>query len=288
MNTTQAYVETFGKLSASNVNLQFVSRYEHVKASAWNAGGTFGGKSPSGRVTTICDRCGTDIMNVYVFVAPGGIEMHVGIDCAGKMGIPLDELKKARTFKRDAARKAEWDKRLAEIIDQKQRQLAANADYVEEINGLLSAEYLSFFEQEFLTRQLRDAEVSDISWINAESAEAAGRDAHDWKIFQSIRDRQDLIAINAILPDLPPGERIKNLKIKIWRSPVRIESQAWGTSYINFLTDSATGRSFIYKGGKRLGDYGAELVLSGTVKEMKTYDGLTSCYLQRPTVKAAG
>lgn len=68
--------------------------------------GTFvTGPTPDGRYTGTCDRCGMAITHVYVFRhRTADHHMHVGIDCAQRMGVPLDALRAARGYAAEVGR----------------------------------------------------------------------------------------------------------------------------------------------------------------------------------------
>lgn len=278
MNLMKAILS--GKLDASNPNLQFCTLYQIRKASAQGPG-SITGKSPSGRTTATCDRCGIGILNVYVFADSNGNEMHVGIDCAGKMGIPLDELKKARSFKHDAviaAHNEECRLRRVAAAERQRTWLEKNADSVSAVNDIRSWTQLSVFEQEFLDRLLSAAGFENIGNIVDNTPETASEKSQA-ELFACITLRRFLVENQKA--DTTKLGRIK-VKARIWRAPFSFETP-FGRTYVNFLVTSPfNGQTFVYKGGKRLGGLGEEGVLAATIEGYDTRDGLQSAIVKRP------
>jgi hypothetical protein len=100
--------QDWGKVGAAQHG-RFIGAYRIIVSER----GTEVTASPDGRCTGTCDRCGTAIMHVYVFQSSEGARttMHVGIDCAQKMGVPVEELRAARRYWGEVARESSRDRR---------------------------------------------------------------------------------------------------------------------------------------------------------------------------------
>lgn len=146
---------TFG-YEAAAIHARFVGYY---RVGVGERGTFVSGPSPDGRYTGTCDRCCTAIAHVYVFrSAKTGTYMHVGCDCAQRMGVPVAELKAASRAARDVNRlrttAAQRAASAARIADARAREAAArearadrHAALVEELRGLAADPNASEFER---------------------------------------------------------------------------------------------------------------------------------------------
>lgn len=122
--------------------------------------------SPDGRYTGSCDRCCTAIRHVYVFRSTTtGSYMHVGCDCAQRMGIPVAELKAASRAARDAnhlrataaeraARAARHATEQARIAAERAAREDRHAALLEELGTLASDPRASSFERSRLEQAM--------------------------------------------------------------------------------------------------------------------------------------
>ena len=232
------------------------------------------GCSPDARYTGTCDRCGIAILNVHCFESrnpeyPG--YMHVGIDCAAKMGVPLEELRTARNFIRDheraKARKLAEQARAEARMTREQAMRIAFADVLDRIAAVEAHPCASDYEKDAAGRMVLI--VLDGSW-DREWKNHAG-----W--LASIEDRLALTSTSKAQPD---GGRFTAL-FTVYRRPFGLEG-FYGITYINFLRDSQ-GNAYVYKGSRRMGGVGEEFTATFTVKGVDERDGLVSTLLARPS-----
>ena len=156
---TPAGEQDYGKVAAAEYPL-FRGYYGIVKS---DRGVTITGPSPDGRYTGTCDRCGIAISHVYVFTnrALTGF-MHVGVDCATRMGVPVDELRKARAFATEvgrmrdrAARRATREAAAKVARDEEEAERAHNravhGALLAELDGLAADENATDWERRRIT-----------------------------------------------------------------------------------------------------------------------------------------
>lgn len=147
--------QAYGKVAAAEYPV-FRAYYGIVKS---DRGTLITGPSPDGRYTGTCDRCGIAISHVYVFTnRAGSAHMHVGVDCAQRMGVPVDELRKARAFATEvgrlrdrAARRANRDAAAMAAREQEEAERAYNravhGAILADLEGLAADENLTDWER---------------------------------------------------------------------------------------------------------------------------------------------
>lgn len=268
-------VISYGKTAATEIGL-FVSAYRIAMS---HQGVVIDGNSPDGRHTGTCDRCGTAIMNVYVFSNDNrSTFMHVGIDCAQKMGISLMELKSARSFWRRQAIEAENAVRRASLEDRRRKEeearkarLAAAEELVNEINDLRMDARATTWERDRLNTMIAYTAEHGDSWFHSPEGES---DTHELKTFFAIRERLHLCGTST---HQESAKRVR-MRLNAYRKPVSFDGM-YGLTFVNFLTDGVN--AYVYKGGKRI-DYGDIVEATWTLENADVRDGLTSTVLKRP------
>ena len=240
-------------------------------------GTSVAGYSPDGRYTGTCDRCCTAILNVHVFQSdnpeyPG--YMHVGIDCAQKMGVPAEELRQARTWVR------EYQSRQQRAIEATRRENARLSR--EESNR---AKYSDLLER--IERAAQDQHASDYErdWCAKLTGIILNGDFHDnWtdcngylRQLESIEMRQSLCRTSKA----QIGKRLPVQLYTVYRRSFAFDG-LYGLTIINFLMD-AQGNAYVYKGSRSMGKLDQEVSASFGIKGVETRDGLTSTLLTRPT-----
>jgi hypothetical protein len=265
-----------GKADAA-LHHRFVGAYKICKTER----GTFiEGGSPDGRHTGTCDRCGTAIMNIYVFRADSGSLMHVGIDCAQKMGVPLDELKKARYYFRNTEREAQRARERESLKERQEREAAdraerlrENAEVVEFVTALQNTPGLTEWQTSRLGDVLRAIANEGMDWLDS-----SGRDSEKLRDdFASITEGVALQKSSApfqVAPKAITGE------FRAFRPPVVIGIDSpYGPSFLNFLT--LEGRVFVYKGKHRV-MRGDRIRATFSLGEGDEYNGTFQYKISRP------
>lgn len=278
MTTTTRTEIGFGHSDATVCN-RFVTAYRIIKG---ERGVEIDGASPDGRLTGACDRCGTAITNVYVFAnRDRTLWMHVGIDCAHKMGVALDELRAAkghwsaiRREREDAERRASRaDAERARIAAQQAR-LAEAADVVENLERLATSPRATSWEADRINSALATIAHNGLDYLIENDRDST----------TGLRD--DLVAIIArhdLCDTSIPVRGDKNGALSgeftAYRTPLAFPGQ-FGTTYVSFLCDGH-GHAFVYKGSRPF-RLGAAIRGTFTVDGADTRDGLTSTRLARP------
>lgn len=269
----------FGKVDAVSCK-RFVTAYSIKKT---DRGVLIDGSSPDGRLTATCDRCGTAITYVYVFAnGDRTMYMHVGIDCASKMGLDLTELKAARGYWRELAREQD---RAARALSAKERReaeqkaidarLAASAELVAMIESLQAHPAVTQWERDQLAGMIARTGHNGDEWFY--DAEPDTSDAATVAKFFAIQQRLGLC--DSSKPFTTSAKRV-TLKLRAYRAHLAFQSM-YGTTCISFLCDEETGTAFVYKGSKAV-HQGEIITATWSVADTDTRDGLTSTHLKRP------
>ena len=253
----------------------FVSEYHIQKANEYGPGGVEGA-SPDGIYTGTCDRCGTAIMNIYVFTDGVGF-MHVGIDCAMIMGVPPEELKKAKqahySTLRDTRAK-QREARYAKIRETREQEEArmereareAAPDLFSRIDALLAHPQASKRAKDAAGAYARylvlhPEDIFNTSWL-AEFVR--------YEMEAGLAANSDYVG--------KEGEAI-TLNLMAHRDRYRFDSP-YGGGNINFLTD---GRNiFILKSSTYGFDTGDRVAGTFTIKAHTLRDGVRQTELARP------
>jgi hypothetical protein len=285
-----------GKIEATEFS-RFVTAYVIGKT---DRGVTVDGAAPDGRCTGTCDRCGTAIMRVFCFAKPGDLSrlMHVGIDCAQKMGVPLSELRNARGFFAKRKREAEYaahyasqaerraQEEAAKIAREAERQenLRENAAFVAALNNLHNHPHASKWEKDQLELMVGATANQGTDWLddpeNVEALDGLEYSRHLGNL--KLRTRLNQIQTRLSLCDTSKPSENKTIigTFTAYRDCLVFDG-VYGRTFRNFLTDG-NGNAFVYKGtafGTEAGDK-----VSGTFSngDSETYEGLTSTVLTRP------
>ena len=281
MNTT---TDTGFGHEAASLHSIFAAAYRIIVG---ERGTQIDGGSPDGRCVGTCDRCGTCIQNIYVFRnRKGDSYMHVGIDCAAKMGVPVTELKAARNHWRNVAREAGESARRASHAERQAAERAlrnaravANAGLIGELESLAADPNATEWERNALGAMIAHVTTSDAGadWMDPESDRYDG----DWNTdlrnrLESIRDR---LALCATSKAVVAGKKGLAVTLRGYRNPIRIEG-SYGTTYVCFLTDDAVN-AFVYKGSHCFG-FGRVVEATWSTEGTDTRDGLTATVLKRP------
>lgn len=246
------------------------------------------GYSPDGRTEGMCSRCATCISRVYVFGDGSGTFMHVGIDCAQRMGIPREEIDRARHWFRDAAREAAEKVRRASIAERRAAEeaeraarLVANADLVDELRAFAAHPKATTWE--------RDRALSLINYVADNGSAFAGRSEYlnDCEGGEAaVRALTSLNAIRARLELCETSREVKGDKkgaliatLTVYRDPIPLMG-AYGTTWVNFLRDDG-GNAYVYKGTKSA-RCGSVIAGTFTVDGTDERDGLIATRITRP------
>jgi hypothetical protein len=292
--------QDWGKVGAAQ-HERFIGAY-HITVSDR---GTHVSPSPDGRTTGTCDRCGTAIMHVYVFQSSEGARttMHVGIDCAQKMGVPVEELRAARRYWGEVARessraaaRASAEDRAALREAERRARLAEAAALVEEIDALAAHPHATDYERSALGRVRVAISEEGGEWLegdlSAEQVETFNCDRYDsnahWRTrqrvaLQSVRDRLSLTETSVEQgEDLDRKGKPAGLrrKLRAYRAPVSFEG-TYGVTHVSFLTDDR-GNAFVHKGSSHCYRYGETVEATWSVAGSDERDGLTATVLKRP------
>ncbi len=272
------YAGANGKLAAEQYK-RFAGAYK-IRT---GMNGTQVSPSPDGRATGTCDRCGTAIMNIYVFSDNHNETMHVGIDCAAQMGVPLPELRRARAHwrqvereaaakasaEKSAERRARWE---AERLAAAEANREANAELVKLLEGLRNNPACTDFETRRLSWYLGCVERGNADvFADETSDEAMG--------LGTIVTRLGLCATSTA----QTWEKRRTLTLKVYRRAISWDGM-YGRTYVNFLYDVAAGNAYVYKGSTCVGMIGETLELVASHKGTDERDGLTATVIQRPKI----
>jgi len=282
----------FGKESAGR-HLYFVSSYRLVET---ERGRFVEGSSPDGRQEFMCCRCGIDLHNVFVFTDNTKQSfMHVGIDCAKKMGIPLAELSKANAFWKNyqspeqrAAAAAE--KRAADNArEAKQRaNLEANAALVLELEALKSDPNLTSYE-----RNVIESALEACAWHSGWYTQDWLVDSyHGWRNdrqnvhtslsarLDSVRERLALCKTSRRVEGTGKDKRTYKGTLRAYRPHFEIES-VYGNTTISYLTDDC-GNAFFVKSAEFYVRHGCSITGTFSIDDVDVRDGLIATRLMRP------
>ena len=287
--------QDWGKVGAAQ-HERFIGAY-HITVSDR---GTHVSPSPDGRTTGTCDRCGTAIMHVYVFQSSEGARttMHVGIDCAQKMGVPVEELRAARRYWGEVARessraaaRASAEDRAALREAERRARLAEAAALVEEIDALAAHPHATDYERSALGRVRVAISEQGGEWLEGPLTREEIDATYDERTWQtrrkiellSVRERLSLVETSVEQGDdldrkgKPAGLR---RKLRAYRAPVSFEG-TYGVTHVSFLTDDR-GNAFVHKGSSHCYRYGETVEATWSVAGSDERDGLTATVLKRP------
>lgn len=229
------------------------------------------GASPDGRYTGTCDRCGTAILNVSCFASddperPGF--MHVGIDCAQRMGVPLSELRKARTYVRnhERSKRREAAAKVAKAAQQEREAVRREAykPLLDRLAAVSENSNASDFERDWCDRK-------------AELVVSAGFEPReiDWLVLDSAETRLALCESSVA----QEGKAVTTT-FTVYRTPIALDG-FYGVTLINFFHDQQ-GNAYVHKGSKSWGYPGSEFTATFSIKGKETRDGLVSTQVNRP------
>lgn len=285
MQPTAAITEVgFGREGAAQHPF-FTAAYRIVKD---ERGVRVEGGSPDGRCAGTCDRCGISILNIFVFRNRAGDSyMHVGIDCAAKMGIPAEELRKARGHWSGVAREARAaegrashaEREAARKVLRAAREVA-NESLLVELRSLQADPNASDYEREAVGQMVAYVLASDEGgeWMEPGSPGYDARGSEDMRDrLEAIRDR---LALCATSRPVVAGKKGLSVKLRAYRNPVTLPGGPYATRYVCFLTDDA-GNAFVYKGTRSFG-LGRVIEATWSTEGSDERDGLTSTVLMRP------
>ena len=246
-----------GKVEAQSFH-KFAGAYHLVRSASGSM--CFEGYSPDGKQNYTCERCCQSLMNVYVFENDNKEYMHVGIDCAEKMGVPLSELKSAKRYYADA-------ERTKNALSAKERQdafIAANklkfANEIEFLESLLIDTPVSEFEQTVIKQEIAGCEND----LNRSSNMLA----------------QILTRLTLCKTSKPVTEKLKQVQLTAYRKCIVLDGY-YGATFINFLTDGIT--AYVYKGSAYALDVRDTITANWSVAGTDVRDGLTANVIQRPS-----
>lgn len=276
MNTT---IETgFGHDDATRCT-RFVTAYRIIKG---ERGVEIDGASPDGRLTGACDRCGTAITNVYVFANAGRtLWMHVGVDCAHKMGVPLDQLRAAKGHWTEVRREREDAELRASRADAERARLAAQrarlaeaGDVVENLERIASSPRTTSWEADRLRIAVATIAHNGLDYLVEDDRDSTTGLRDD---LNAIIARHDLCDTSVPVRGDKKGALAG--EFSAYRKPIAFPGQ-FGTTYVSFLCDGH-GNAFVHKGSRPFG-HGTTIRGTFTVDGTDTRDGLTSTRLARP------
>lgn len=276
-------IEAYGRTAAAD-HRHFAGAYRIVVS---DRGTQIEGGSPDGRCTGTCDRCGVSIMNIYVFSDSARRSfMHVGCDCAQRMGVPVEELKKAHGYWSERRRECDRAAHAASAAERraaeqaaKNARLAESAAIVEEFRAMAANPNATTWEREQCGRLEARIAANGADWIDAPSDKYEERAAES---IGAIRTRLALCETSTEQAEAvtkkgkPSGFR---RALRAYRDCISFTS-SYGTTYISFLTDDA-GNAFVHKGSNAWG-LGEEVEATWSVDGTDVRDGLTATVLKRP------
>lgn len=252
------------------------------------------GSSPDGRQDFGCMRCGKDLHNVLVFANRERTSfMHVGIDCAGVMGIPAEELRKAGNYWKDLEReksRAENAKRYAaeraERASREAANLSAAAQLVAELESLASDPNATDYEHTVIRQALGLCASNGTDWyvsewlVEAALANASGKPldgaARASAALDAVRDRLALCRTSK-----PVAGKAITGAFRAYRPHIVLKDYGYGESTISFLTDDK-GTAFVIKSANFVLRHGCTVVGTFSVGDTEERDGLTATRLLRP------
>jgi len=288
MNTPRA-IEGCGNRDAESHSV-FVAAYQIIKD---DRGTTVTGAGPDGKCTGTCDRCGTAILNIYVFATPDRLSyMHVGIDCAQKMGVPMPEIKRARTYWRDQSREAARavarataaERRTAEEAEKRAR-LAENAAFVAELEALRVDPRATDWESSQLGAMIATVGLYGADWADESNDDESVKyeaDVARRATLACIRDRLSLCDTSRVQSeDTDKKGKTCGFRrvLRAYRKPVVLSGQ-YGTTYISFLTDDR-GNAYVHK-GSNVWTAGETVEATWSIDGSDERDGLTATRIKRP------
>lgn len=262
-------IQVEGKDAAQHYNV-FHSGYRIIKGHPQH-GTAIAGVSPDGRYTGTCDRCGTAILNVSCFESgdpdyPGF--MHVGIDCAQRMGVPLAELRKARVFVKnhEQQKRREAVEKAAQLSRQQReaKMREIHKVWLDRLAIVSENSNASDFERDWCARQ-EGMLVSN----------SADPECMSWGILEAAEIRLALCESS-----VARTEKAVTETFTVYRKPIALEG-FYGVTILNFLHDPR-GNAYVYKGNQSFGYAGSEFTATFSVKGSETRDGLTSTLINRP------
>ena len=264
------------------------------------------GSPPDGRCTGTCDRCGTAIMRVFCFARPNDLTnlMHVGIDCAGRMGVPLAELRSARGFFVRRQREAEAAMRYASQAERRAAEEAAraareaeraenlreNAAFVEVLTNLRNHPSATQWEKDQIELMIGATANQGIEWLdepeNTDSLDGLmkrdGMGDARMRNNEKLRKKLDNVGTRLGLCDTSKGvtDKVVTGEFYAYRDCI-VMVGVYGRTFRNFLTDGK-GNAFTYKGSSFGTEQGDKVVGTFSNGDTETYEGLTSTILTRP------
>lgn len=271
----------------------FVSAYSIVET---RLGKKIVGSSPDGRLDFMCMRCLRDLKNVYVFTnAEQNSFMHVGMDCAEKMGISVEELRKAAghfdRLENEDRRRASAEQRRAEAEAREAKTRAnreACAALVSEIEALLTNPALTSFEANVLHNALSACEANP-NWYEPEWLV----DSHDeWQkmyhnkgeyLYSKLSARLDSVRERLALAATSKPVTGKHITgaFRGYRPHIELDGFHGGKTYVSFVTDDA-GNAYVIKSAEFIVRQGCTVIGTFSLGESETRDGLTATRLLRP------
>lgn len=272
------YAEAWGKDAATR-HLNYVTGYTIKKT---DNGVTIQGDSPDGKLTGTCDRCGTAISDVFVFSDDTGRSlMHVGIDCAGKMGVPLDVLKQiAREMRglKDAVKREQ--RRLSReeatrvLAAERRAMLEANKETVNELESLSRDPHATEWDQRQIGFAIKYVSHSGSQWLTDPQSD------QEQKLKDQVESIQDRLALSRTSQYVGTVGKTFTGSLRAYR-PVIVVETAYGPSFRSFLTDDR-GNAFFFKGSKPVVK-DAIVRATWTVKAHDlSRDGFAETTLERP------
>ena len=272
------YVEAYGKEAAAR-HRNYLGGYTIKKT---DRGVNIQGASPDGRLTGTCDRCGTAISDVFVFAdASGKSLMHVGIDCAEKMGVPLEVLKQiAREMRwlkgtdERAARRLSREEAERMVAAERRATLEANRETVAELDAFSRDPNATEWDRRMVESVIRYIANNGAQWLaDPQSIQELGFVGH----VEAIRDRLALARTSRHVGVV--GKPFAK-PLRAYRNVVVIQG-AYGDSYLSFLTDDE-GNAFFVKGSKPV-ERGKIVRATWTVKgHGESREGVPETVLERP------
>jgi hypothetical protein len=280
----------YGKQNASTHD-QFVGAYALQET---ERGKHIVGSSPDGRHDFMCMRCGRSLKSVYVFTSDSKQSfMHVGIDCAQSMGIPMAELRKANDYfdgleRADRARISAAQRAASEAARaaEEHANISACREMFAEIEAMLSNPATTLYERDVLRNALAACRANP-KWFACDWVIDA---LNEWHLahhhrehgyaklsaqLESVRERLRLVATSVAVT----GKQITGA-FRAYRPHISFETQ-YGTTYVSFLTDDC-GHAFFVKSSEFIVRQGCTVIATFSLGEAEQRDGLTATRLLRP------
>lgn len=244
------------------------------------------GSSPDGRCTGTCDRCGMAISNIYVFRDRANTTtMHVGEDCAEKMGVSAEGLADARR----AMRAHKWEVKTREeraaarvaaasakerAEQERAENLTAHSEWIAELSRLDIDPNATAWERDQVGRIVSKIAAQGAEWISDPQSDSEDELAHR---FWSIRTRLAMCSTSKAV-----SAKAVTATFRRYRDPIALEPFAYGRgcTYINFLCDDE-GQAYVWKSSNCVGR-GETIRGTFSVVGSDARDGLTSTNINRP------